>query len=319
MSTERALEFAAIVNEMPCNVGLNRLKEVNSLRNPSDKLEALQALGKDAIRQLDRIEETCINEIAYLLQHYSLSTVFRLVTDYRNILKETNGNSPALSFFKMPSYIYGERRSNYAKQVKQNNRELRPFYNESEYIQRAVALLNTKSYINVAMGLCAVTGRRPSEILLTAEFKKAGDYAVIFSGQLKTKDSENARDNYYMPTLIEADTVIDALNRLRTLRDFSDIKTKPGQTKAQAVNSKTAKSQGECVKRYFAKFIPEFKRESGKEEQPKPYNLRQVYVLIAINHFCPSDTDETVFASDILGHARDDLATAHSYKVFRYA
>ena len=92
----------------------------------------------------------------------------------------------------------------------------------------------------------------------------------MFSGQLKTKDSELSQDNYDIILLCPADDVTDAITRLRIKRDFLGLPVPLGKTLDQVVNKRTTKAQSECVKTYFNTFI----------DNPHAYNLRAVYAMI---------------------------------------
>jgi hypothetical protein len=95
-------------------------------------------------------------------------------------------------------------------------------------------LLGSESYISIALGLIAVTGRRPIKILYTGDFGEIDDERVFFTGQAKTRGAENSSDDYAIPTLISASEVIAAFSKLRSKKDFSYLDD--GSRKPEEIN-----------------------------------------------------------------------------------
>src|SRR6266436_4322875 len=93
------------------------------------------------------------------------------------------------------------------------------------FIQTALTLLASDRYLEKGMGLMALTGRRPAEIFFSASFslpkKKFPFPALIFSGQLKTRHAPGTSSQPYpIPVLAEPKKIIQALDRLRSLKSF---------------------------------------------------------------------------------------------------
>ena len=92
-------------------------------------------------------------------------------------------------------------------------------------LARAVNLLQTAArsdgYVYLLAPLLLVSGRREIEILNVcsgrASFKKVGERTVLFSGQVKTKNSEGVPP-YTIPLLVEADLFLTALSVLQEKR-----------------------------------------------------------------------------------------------------
>src|SRR5579875_3767616 len=78
-------------------------------------------------------------------------------------------------------------------------------------VQRAATLLRSSRWEDLAVGLAVTTGRRLTELLKTAQFHPMSAYTVEFSGQLKQKQELLAP--YEIPTLVEAELVLDAWRR----------------------------------------------------------------------------------------------------------
>ena len=114
-------------------------------------------------------------------------------------------------------------------------------------------------------------------------------------------------------TINQAKQIIDkAYAELLSGKDFSDVVPANGKTLAQMVNSKTAKEQNIVARKFFAEFV--------EGNQITAYSLRAIYASIASFLYYDSDCgNEIPFFSEILGHSKNDIATAHSYEKFRIA
>ena len=85
-------------------------------------------------------------------------------------------------------------------------------------VYRATNLLNSREWADIAAGLAVLTGRRSAEILATAQFKYKTPYSVTFTGALKRK-GEPQQLSFEIPTLAQAEYIINALNKLRQIVD----------------------------------------------------------------------------------------------------
>jgi integrase len=307
--TARPRWFAARLGEIQTGITVQTLAEIYKLP-VAQMLSAMRDLGETELQALDSIERLCNEEIAFLLRRLKPNTVASVITQYKRELDAIGFNhNPYQLYFKLPIELMKTRKENYKAAVMAENKALRPFSNADGYIERARAMMKSKkSYMRVAMGLAAVTGRRPGEILVTAEFTPipGNDFMATFKGQLKTKGSEKSRDNYTIPLLAPVGEIIDALSHLRAMRNFTGIPVPPGKTLGQMVNSKTAKQQGEECRAMFSDYVPEI----------HPYNLRAIYALLCKTRFKPADMTEQAYLASILGHSEDDSTTAASYLDF---
>lgn len=336
MST-RILEFVSKLEKIKCNVSLLQCHHWANLyailiENKDDELlmEARTALvdleklfGVTKVRQLKRIKRLCDDEIEYLAEIHTRSTLLRTDSPaYNHAIQRIARRHPALAFFKMTKELIADNLE-YQNRVKNRAGE-RVFKDVDGFVATAKRLLGANSYISIAMGLAALTGRRPSEILLTASFKDTTereigfgenvieiDEGVIFAGQLKTKNASDASDNYLIPTLINADTILSTIDKLRKFKDFShlnhEIVDKNGRnlTPGQRMNALTASGQKKCVKQYFTPFF-----DDGKVS---PHDLRHAYALISAHRYCSNPNQYPKFYSKILGHREGDDLTSHSY------
>jgi len=279
-----------------------------------EQLDAMQAISDDDKKALSRIQKVCQHEIDLLLSHYTPSTVSSLLSRYKTVLSDMGYSDHVYScFFKLPLELQKQLKTEYAHKVAEENRNLRAFYFNNEYISHAEDLIQANSYIKKAAGLMALTGRRPSEIFLTAQFKPIADsnHEVSFSGQLKKKKSAVTRENaYVIPILTDANLVISALESLRTQKDFSDMYIPPGKTHCQAINQVTAKAINDVVRKQFGRYF---------QGRITAYALRPAYALVCVHMFKPETVTNRAYIAKLLGHSNDDTATAASYEDFYLA
>lgn len=251
------------------------------------------------LQSQDDIVALCTLELDYLRSALELTSFKRTVTDYRNVLKDL-GETKALELFKLTPEEYATIKAESRQQVYSDNTNLRPISDIDTLLIKAESLIECSSYTALAVGLCLLTGRRLTEILLTATMTPIDEDTVLFSGQLKTKDSENAQTGAYeIPVLTDSETICKALKQLRKYKDLSTLSPKQ-------VHSRCNKSCNEQVKRHFLPLIP----------QCSVKDLRAIYSTIAYELFCPRNVSETAYTAKILGHSELDLTTAQSYKDF---
>ena len=82
-------------------------------------------------------------------------------------------------------------------------------------------LLRRQEWYHLALGVTINTGRRLTEVLKTGVFSPKTTYTLWFKGQLKTKKYD--LEAYEIPTLVPADLVIAAVDRLRRLQDCTQM------------------------------------------------------------------------------------------------
>lgn len=248
------------------------------------------------------IQSLCLSELDYLRSELALTSLRRAVTRYRNGIKKLSETHLALRYFKLTKHEQSTVKAANRSQVYADHTNLRPI-DPDELIIKSCKLLESESYLNIALGLMLLTGRRATEILKTAKMTPVSDESVLFAGQLKTKGSENAQtDPYEIPVLTDSQVVVDALPQLRQLRDFSSLSN-------DEIHSKVNKSLNESVKRHFGALIPSVKVK----------DLRSAYATISHYFYCPEHISQTAYFAAILGHSKEDLVTAQSYQDFYIA
>jgi hypothetical protein len=253
------------------------------------------------------IENLCISELDYLRDSLTTSSVKSSLTKYRNAIRSLGDNFDeelalhALRFLTLSKEESIDLKHQYKEQLQSDHTSLRFVKDVDAVILKAEELLESEAYTALAVGIACLTGRRLTEILKTAKFEFIDEEHILFTGQLKTKESENAKiAPYPIPVLSTASILIEALAKLRQLRDFSALTN-------DQVHSKTNKSCSEQVKRHFSALIPNCKVK----------DLRALYATICCEYFKPDDYSDPAYMAMILGHSELDLITPLSYQDFR--
>ena len=172
-------------------------------------------------------------------------------------------------------------------------------------IETALTAVQSQNVFEVIAALCLLTGRRESELAITAQFEKVGKRVAIFRGQLKKKDG--GKDfSAIIPILCDFELVETAQKRLKN-RFTIDVAT---------FNTNHCKTLQSTVKRLFGGFNSDI----------TAHKLRAVYAQYCAficrkgSHYRffnneKKQVDYTLngFVSAILGHNDNDLATANSY------
>jgi hypothetical protein len=156
-------------------------------------------------------------------------------------------------------------------------------------VNKAVELLSSENWPDLAVALGVCTGRRPGEVLKTATFEPKTMYSVIFTGQLKRRG--DPLPPYEIPTLCQASAAMYALARLRAKLD----------TTGMDVSSTTRKYSPlvqEAANTHFQELIP---ARHGKDDL-YGHLFRSVYPRIACFWYCPPTIADMHFMATIQGH-----------------
>jgi hypothetical protein len=290
--------------------------------------EFLTALDSIAFSNIDSYRKDvnclCKKELDYLRANIDLSTLRRYRTDYRNAIRKyydgkeihvvyhdkKNKGKPthiAVKYFalkrsEVKQYVDYE---NKRKSVYQNAFEDHKLViiNYPEMITTAISLLDSNSAYDITAGLLLLTGRRTVEVWKLARFELVKSNIVNFYGQAKTRDSANAKEFYPIFTLCNSLLVCNALDKLRSIKDFSN-------STERVVNASTSTRLSRVVKQHFNSFIKDY---DGLIEAK---DLRAIYVHIA-QRICAPHLDLQAFAKQQLGHILSN--TADNYMLFRLA
>jgi TolA-binding protein len=164
-------------------------------------------------------------------------------------------------------------------------------------VSRAIALLDSAEWSEMAAGLAVLVGRRISEILLS-EFSLRSAWSLSFSEMAKKKGVEGL--TIEIPTLAPADTVLGAIERLQKSLRIEEMKLGglSPKTAKQRVNGRFSSAvAAKCVE-HFSGLVP---ARSGREDL-YTHIFRAVYATIAAHWFCPPNIPEHHFKAEIQGH-----------------
>ncbi len=107
-------------------------------------------------------------------------------------------------------------------------------YNFPKVLALAKESLSAESYTQVAWGIALLTGRRSGEVLHFGQFTKIDESTVLFEGQLKKRQGTQA-EAYPIPVLAPADSILEAIKRLRTMPEVAVFKNGTGKYYDEAV------------------------------------------------------------------------------------
>src|SRR5947199_5467866 len=183
-------------------------------------------------------------------------------------------------------------------------------------VAKGIELLSSEEWAEIALGLAVCTGRRPGEILKTAIFEEKSDYTVIFTGQLKRRESDIPP--YEIPTLCEATIAIDALARLRAKLPTTDLDT-------TTVTQRYSHFVQEAADKHFTMIMPARHGRDGLYG----HLFRAVYPRIAVFWYCPTTIDDRHYMATVQGHtayfeqeteeARRNYASGAHYSDYKIA
>ncbi|ACB54140.1 unknown [Crocosphaera subtropica ATCC 51142] len=218
-----------------------------------------------------------------------------------NALRCLNPNHPAISYpytlLSPDTYT----QLNLEQNKKTDQRQTKFFFGADAIalVDKATSLLHRDDPNEVAAGLAVLIGRRISEILIS-EFQPCTDYSVWFSEPVKKSGNIPP---FEIPTLIEADTVLSAIARLRNAWNINDIKanaTSDRQLK-QMIN-KRYEGVPKAVRRHFSDLIPGREVDNDSGEKLYTHVFRSVYAEIATYFYKPSTVPDHRFKAEIQGH-----------------
>jgi len=305
--------------------------------------------AKQLKQSRETINKLCKKEVDFLRRHVELKTLRRYRTDYRNAIKlyfkgkemalthkpkgEKESGHIALKYFilkRSEVTSYGESEKARKEAYLCGNKILIDRYDELVAI--STDLLESTSFYEVAIGLLLLTGRRPIEILKTGSFDTVSENKVRFFGQVKTKESEQAKDGYEIYTLCNSKKVCGALTKLRELKDFSDIEEKIQRDYPKLENyelqrllrrkieSSTSGRLGLTIRKHLMIDDFFFMSNDGTTNDLRSFKgievkmLRDIWLKIAQFRFEPL-ADEHYFATRMLGHISG--STASNYMEFK--
>lgn len=262
-----------------------------------------------------KAEALCRKERQALYEGYSDFTVHYMLTRYRNALRVANLADVYLPLLREPVRKVRANKKRQQADVYRRQSRQRPIQDPDGLVAHAVSLLDSTSYATLGLAISLLTGRRDYEVFVTGSFTRARnqEHCLRFAGQAKTRNTKKAQQAYTIPVLTEPQQILDAIRRLRSMRDFTEYR--PGENTDTAVlpsrrfQDRFGKTIRESCTRHFKSYIPDC----------SPHDLRRVYAIIAYDWFGPPDMSASRYISEILGHNENDLGTVQSYHDFYLA
>jgi len=212
------------------------------------------------------------------------------LTNVRNAIKVLDPDHPALEIIGFSRETWVE--INEADRDRIAERTTKLISNPDAIVAKAIELVKTNNWSEIAAGLAVLTGRRCGEIIKTAQFEYKTKYSVIFKGALKRR-SEAVELVFEIPVLCRADLVIEAIANLR-LQLGDEVKS----LSINQVNQRYEERVVQKCERHFTKLIPP---RDGKDNLYS-HLFRAVYATIACFWYCPLTVPEMEYRAAIQGH-----------------
>jgi hypothetical protein len=192
--------------------------------------------------------------------------------------------------------------------------------NPEPLILKAREMLKSNKHTVQAAGLIFLSGRRPGEIVKTANFEKVNDSHLMFSGQIKDRGLKTK--SYEIPCLIETDVFLEAFKKFRENKQIVDLAKEEDLSKIDSRFNSSIRYQ---IRQNFDELSPTY-----QQKQISCDNLRSAYATIATKYYCPNSVVDILYYGDILGHnipkeveqdekARLNYATTLSYFDYKVA
>ncbi|NEP56709.1 MAG: hypothetical protein F6K31_06745 [Symploca sp. SIO2G7] len=205
----------------------------------------------------------------------------------------TNGRTHyALKWLNLPKKVHNNRNDESKTKTDAQRGNAQPF-DPFAVIGAAKAALLSTSYLEQAVAVEFLIGRRPTEVLKGQGFKLIGKYEIEFSGQLKKKQGE--AKPYTIYTLTDAADIVDALVRLK--RD-TDVKELEDDTNKQ-IDSRRNSSMNAAVRRVYKGVL----NPPVGEKKLSNKNLRAAYIQAAAILFRNPRESMSKFAERLMGHS----------------
>ncbi|TVQ17229.1 MAG: hypothetical protein EA367_18120 [Leptolyngbya sp. DLM2.Bin15] len=228
-------------------------------------------------------------------------------TQYMTGLQMERSEHYALTFLKYDQDTYANLRQSSVERNAQRLDNLQVVPIEA-FMRRATALLSRGSSEELAIALCALTGRRHTEIVSRGQLTLGSDHEFVlsFHGQQKKKSPVGS---FNILSLIPASEVLPHFTRFRTMPKVASLVGRPHddpliQAFHTRVNYRMADAFGDILG------VPQ------GFERLTIHRLRGVYAAIAVHFFCPEMRNEGRFLQQYLGHDLGSAAIQH-YQHYR--
>lgn len=269
--------------------------------------KALKCTNEEALTALLQKEVIYLNNV-----YTTVNSVKNAFTAYRNYFKDHEVSHPNINDAELEKLVFSKLRLTNDQMLEFKQRKSAQVIDDmgdlrmvdeaviDTYIEKAVSLLRSNSYLDLVLGLSALTGRRTAEIATSAEFTCIDASTLLFNGQLKVKGKLDVGP-YQIPTLHDAPDLVDHLAILRT--------SKPhlvGQPKN--FHDCCSKDLNLRTKKHFSYLF---------DCKFTPKDMRAFYAEICFKVINDKpNISRPLYYARILGHGKDDVTTAQSYDDF---
>src|SRR5579859_270102 len=160
-----------------------------------------------------------------------------------------------------------------------------------QIVNKGLILVQSSDWAELLVALALGTGRRFWELVKTGTFVEKTPYSVDFAGQVKGHGREE--EAFEIPTLYRAFLVVEGVQRLRRLIDWSELEDEYSP-KYQKYN----RVANEMVVHQFTDLIS----IRPTREQLSLHVLRTVFARIATYWYAPPEVADITFMAQIQGH-----------------
>ncbi|MBW4660307.1 MAG: telomere resolvase [Drouetiella hepatica Uher 2000/2452] len=210
----------------------------------------------------------------------------------RRAIKDEFGEDHfSLDHIKFSTDEYTDLNSAAQARVSDRNENVQYLKDPEMITAKAVRLLESKEWAEIAAGLSVLTGRRVAELVSTAHFEPKSKWSVMFTGA-KKRGSEAIELEFEIPTLTTAAKVCDALSRLR--KELPET----AELDSTTINRSYSQAVAKACDTHFSGLIP---LRSGRDNL-YTHISRSVYATIAVFWYCPPAVNEAEFKAAIQGH-----------------
>lgn len=177
------------------------------------------------------------------------------------------------------------------------------------------------SVSDLAIGIAMSTGRRLTEVMKTATFKKVDNKTLLFSGQLKTKNRHLFEQlaPYEIPALIDADIILKALQRLRkdTGKDTLSYLNVLGETVESTVKAGDTKDvyHNRAVHKRYESTLNRAIRSQFENGHFSFKDCRAFYTEVTYEDNAKSGESRSAYRHRVLGHSQ--IETQLHYDAFK--
>ena len=214
------------------------------------------------------------------------------MTDTRNALKlrlQGERQTWALKYLAFSEGWYIEHNANSQSSLQTRLEHQQLLKDPDAIVAEGTKLLASDQWADIAVGLAVCTGRRLAEVLKVGQFEYKTVYSVMFHGQLKRREAE--LPPFEIPTLCRADAVIEAVSRLRSVLNVTELDTRE-------VSQRYGSVVQDSANKHFATLVP------AREGKTDLYShlFRSVYARIAVFYYCPPIIADIHFMATVQGH-----------------